>query len=335
MNKKRLIYLTTITSLFFLSVNFSQAQSDLAEKLSGTILLQTEAKGEAWYVNPTDLKRYYFGQPAEAFNIMKKLSLGITDEDLSKIPIGLLNIDGDNDNDGLANATELAIGTDPDDKDTDNDSYEDGIEIYNNYSPLGPEKIKVDLILSKKNAGRLFLQVEKAGQCWYVNPVDLKRYFLGKPNDALNIMKNFGLGITNKNLNKISTGNLKVKKSVSDTITVEIVDNNNYPIPNDPPASNDPGEVLKAAASAIRSNDKEEAITYFTPNLEKAISYTMNFLNSDSKLLLGNILSGAKLTSSTNDEKIYSTTAYFSGYTTTLIFHVKKQEDGKWLIENL
>ena len=35
------------------------------------------------------------------------------------------------------------------------------------------------------------------------NPVDNKRYFLGRPNDAFAIMRAFGLGITNANLSKI------------------------------------------------------------------------------------------------------------------------------------
>ncbi|MDP2656630.1 MAG: CAP domain-containing protein [bacterium] len=57
----------------------------LAKKLSGRILLQVQSKGEAWYVYPVDLKRYYLGRPADAFAIMRKLGLGITDNDLGAI----------------------------------------------------------------------------------------------------------------------------------------------------------------------------------------------------------------------------------------------------------
>lgn len=47
------------------------------QRFSGRILLQVQAKGEAWYVNPTDNYKYYLGRPADAFNIMRKLGLGV------------------------------------------------------------------------------------------------------------------------------------------------------------------------------------------------------------------------------------------------------------------
>ncbi len=54
---------------------------DFAKKHSGKIFLAVEENGEAWYVNPTDLKRYYLGRPEDAFKIMRELSTGITNED--------------------------------------------------------------------------------------------------------------------------------------------------------------------------------------------------------------------------------------------------------------
>lgn len=38
----------------------------LPERLTGRILLQVESHGEAWYVNQTNLKRYYLGRPSDA-----------------------------------------------------------------------------------------------------------------------------------------------------------------------------------------------------------------------------------------------------------------------------
>ncbi len=57
----------------------------LATKLSGKIILQVEKNGEAWYVNPDDLRIYFLGRPKDAFSIMRKLSLGISRENLAKI----------------------------------------------------------------------------------------------------------------------------------------------------------------------------------------------------------------------------------------------------------
>ncbi|MEK7122231.1 MAG: hypothetical protein AAB855_00070, partial [Patescibacteria group bacterium] len=59
-----------------------------AQKLSGRVLLQVQGSGEAWYVYPVDLKRYYLGRPSDAFRIMRELGLGISDNDLAKIPTG-------------------------------------------------------------------------------------------------------------------------------------------------------------------------------------------------------------------------------------------------------
>lgn len=61
------------------------------QKMSGRILIQVEENGEAWYVYPKNLKRYYLGRPADAFAIMRSLGLGITDNNLSQIPLGDIN----------------------------------------------------------------------------------------------------------------------------------------------------------------------------------------------------------------------------------------------------
>lgn len=55
------------------------------QKFSGRILLQVEQSGEAWYVNPSDLKMHFLGRPHDAFVVMKNLGLGISDEDLQLI----------------------------------------------------------------------------------------------------------------------------------------------------------------------------------------------------------------------------------------------------------
>jgi len=57
----------------------------LAARLSGRIILQVEKNGEAWYINPVDLKKYYLGRPEDAFRVMRELGLGITRADLALI----------------------------------------------------------------------------------------------------------------------------------------------------------------------------------------------------------------------------------------------------------
>lgn len=74
--------------------SFVQAES-LAARLSGKILLQVQAQGEAWYVNPLDLKRYYLGRPADAFALMRQLGLGVNETDYQRfVKSGALNLKG-------------------------------------------------------------------------------------------------------------------------------------------------------------------------------------------------------------------------------------------------
>jgi len=58
---------------------------NFACKQVGKIFLQIENFGEAWYVSPVDCERYYLGRPADAFEIMRKLSIGISDENFVKL----------------------------------------------------------------------------------------------------------------------------------------------------------------------------------------------------------------------------------------------------------
>ncbi|MFA5131233.1 MAG: cupredoxin domain-containing protein [Patescibacteria group bacterium] len=56
-------------------------------RLSGLILLKVQSHGEAYYVNPVDLKMHYLGTPSQALALMRSLSLGITNVDLNKMAI--------------------------------------------------------------------------------------------------------------------------------------------------------------------------------------------------------------------------------------------------------
>src|SRR4030042_2758509 len=150
-----------VISLFLMWPGLSSA--GLAVDLSGRILLNVEAKGEAWYVNPTDAKRYYLGRPADAFAIMRQLGLGISEIDFQKIAQSGMNVGG-------------------------------------------------DMNLAKRLSGRIILQTEKNGEAWYIYPLDLKKYYLGRPDDAFRIMRELSLGINSENLAKIN------KPGTSETI---------------------------------------------------------------------------------------------------------------------
>lgn len=66
------------------------------------------------------------------------------------------------------------------------------------------------LLLDPENwrhlAGRILLKTEDNGRAYYFDPVNLRVYYLGRPSDAFEVMRNRGLGITNSNLNQIGAG---------------------------------------------------------------------------------------------------------------------------------
>ncbi|MCK5416793.1 CAP domain-containing protein [Candidatus Parcubacteria bacterium] len=183
MMKKVFIFIFIFSYIFSAEVKAEV----ISERLAGRILLQVENSGEAWYVHPSNNSRYFLGRPNDAFEIMRSQGVGITNLDLIKIEVGILN-----------DMPKLDIFID-----TDQDGYSDDEEISNGYNPYGDGKLKYDLGFSRNNVGKIFLQVEQNGEAWYVNPVDNKRYFLGKPKDAFNVMRFLGLGISNEDLEKI------------------------------------------------------------------------------------------------------------------------------------
>jgi hypothetical protein len=72
---------------------------------------------------------------------------------------------------------------------------------------------KIDTKLIKRLAGQILLQVEHSGEAWYVNPKDEKRYYMASGEKAYDIMRNFGIGITNKDLEKIKADKTFAKKN--------------------------------------------------------------------------------------------------------------------------
>jgi len=66
--------------------------------------------------------------------------------------------------------------------------------------------------------GLILLKVEDSGKAYYVHPDTRKIYYLGRPNDAFNVMRTQGLGISNNDLSSIA---------VSDSSNVPIIKSEN------------------------------------------------------------------------------------------------------------
>ncbi len=80
--KRPIVFIALFFSFFF----FTSAHAASVDRVRGAILLQVESHGEAWYVEPVAGERWYLGRPADAFSVMRRLGLGITNANLSKIP---------------------------------------------------------------------------------------------------------------------------------------------------------------------------------------------------------------------------------------------------------
>ena len=132
-------------------------------------MIGTERKGEAFYLYKKDrdavpaARGYYLGRPTHAFNVMRFLGAGISNRDLGNL---------------FANFRTPQTG--------DRASFTARSKTA-----------------AKRFAGKILLQVEAKGEAYYVSPVDLKGYYLGRPADAFRIMRELGLGISNINLGKI------------------------------------------------------------------------------------------------------------------------------------
>ncbi len=177
----------------------SKVKNAKMRRLSGRIMLKVEDGGKAYYADPAEGRIYFLGKPHNAFEVMRKQGIGIRNRDLAKIPAAITLPTGkDQDSDGIPDALEDALGTQKAKPDSDGDGYQDKMEIMNGYDPARTGRLGCDSAFTKKQAGKIFLQVEKQGEAWYANPADGKRYFLGRPADAFAIMRKLGIGISNK-----------------------------------------------------------------------------------------------------------------------------------------
>lgn len=74
-------------------------------------------------------------------------------------------------------------------------------------------EVTYDKKVSNALKGKILLQVESHGEAWYVNPKDGLKYYMANGDEAYNVMRNFGVGITNKDLEKIKIDKILAKKN--------------------------------------------------------------------------------------------------------------------------
>ncbi len=128
---------------------------------------------------------------AMVYAMIVTLGTGISNANLNKIPLADANFKGlDTDGDGLSDTIELALGTDKTKNDSDGDGFKDKAELLGNFNPNGKGTTTVDMKFADNQKGKILLQVESKGEAWYINPKDSKKYFLGRPAEALTLLAN-------------------------------------------------------------------------------------------------------------------------------------------------
>ena len=63
-------------------------------------------------------------------------------------------------------------------------------------------------IFPERLLGGILIDAEDSGKAYYINPRNKRAYYLGRPGQALEVIKNLGLGISNKDIRKIDLGEI-------------------------------------------------------------------------------------------------------------------------------
>lgn len=188
------------TQLQQVSGQVNQLQQDITAKQA--LLDQKLAEVQAISQQKDELMKQYdqykgvlSAVNANTFNTLIQMGVGMSFKDLARVPVADYNlgVGVDADADGLSDLAEAAFGTDPLKADTDGDTYNDKQEIVSGYDPLSKtNKYPIDVKFAVAQKGKILLSVQGQNEAWYVGPKDNKRYFLGRPAEAVKALEGIG-----------------------------------------------------------------------------------------------------------------------------------------------
>lgn len=99
------------------------------------------------------------------------------------------------------------------DTDQTNDAY-----VQSEIDKLQPD----DARLVDRLAGHILLQVEDHGEAWYLDPTTKNRYYMKDGLTAYEMLRAFGLGITNADLEKIKNGDTNLVNRLKGRIVLQV-----------------------------------------------------------------------------------------------------------------
>ncbi|MBP9869433.1 trypsin-like peptidase domain-containing protein [Patescibacteria group bacterium] len=81
---------------------------------------------------------------------------------------------------------------------------------------------KTDAALIGRLGGRILLQVEDHGEAWYIDPITKHRFYMKDGPTAYEMMRSFGLGISNVDLEKIKNGDKVLIAKLKGRIVLQV-----------------------------------------------------------------------------------------------------------------
>ncbi|HWQ99673.1 MAG TPA: SH3 domain-containing protein [Candidatus Methylomirabilis sp.] len=106
------------------------------------------------------------------------------------------------------------------------DSYSGYMGEYPSVAPSGQSKPVtssfIDPSLVTRLKGYILLQTQSHGEAWYVDPQTAKRYYMKDGPTAYQMMRRFGLGITDADLAKLQAGNATLLSQLRGRIVLQV-----------------------------------------------------------------------------------------------------------------
>lgn len=144
------------------------------------------------FVQENSTKKIYYVKQDKKYRIEIKtykdalfMSESISQKNLSSVPFSNYGLDEggvDSDEDGISDAVEEIIGSDPYSQDTDGDGYLDQDELIHEYSLFGKDKVHYDIKNINAKSGNLFSISGFPQFVFYVHPIQKKVFVISSEN---------------------------------------------------------------------------------------------------------------------------------------------------------
>ncbi len=162
--------------------------------------------------------------------------------------------------------------------------------------PISAQATSLTTDLLDRTQGRILLQIESHGEAWYVDPVSARRYYMPDGATAYQMMRAFGLGISEANYLKLINGDSTLLRTLKGRIILRVEahgeayyihpDGEIYYLSNGAAAYSVMREhslgITNRDLNLITSNDLASVASLtFTPDIQALNSLWLNLVNEE------------------------------------------------------